>query len=115
MVTTFFASEAGRPLPYGTVRHTFHELLRKAMPGAAPIGRVRPRSTTCGTRSPAAACWAGTATGRDIDRAIDQLSAYLGHVKVTDTYWYLTGVPELLALAGRRFEQFAGPAQGGAP
>jgi integrase/recombinase XerD len=43
MVTTFFASEAGRPLPYGTVRHTFHELLRLAMPGAAPIGRVRPR------------------------------------------------------------------------
>ncbi|HTC30652.1 MAG TPA: DegV family protein, partial [Candidatus Acidoferrum sp.] len=34
--------------------------------------------------------------GVDIDRVIDQLSAYLGHVKVSDTYWYLTGVPELL-------------------
>ena len=27
------------------------------------------------------------------------LSTYLGHVKVSDTYWYLTAVPELM---GRR-------------
>jgi integrase/recombinase XerD len=53
--------------------------------------------------------------GTQIDRAIDRLSAYPGHVKVTDTYRYLTGVPELLSLAGRRFEQFAVPFQGDAP
>jgi hypothetical protein len=47
--------------------------------------------------------------GLDIDQVIDRLSAYLGHVKVSDTYWYLTGVPELLALAGQRFEQFTLP------
>jgi integrase len=52
--------------------------------------------------------------GTDIDRAIDQLSVYLGHAKVTDTYWYLEGIPELLALAGQRFEQFAAPTKGGA-
>ena len=51
----------------------------------------------------------------DIDRVIDQLSAYLGHVRVSDTYWYLTGIPELLAIAGQRFEQFAAFNQGGAP
>jgi integrase len=115
MVTTFFASGAGRPLPYGTVRHTFHELLRKAIPGAAPIGRVRPRLHDLRHTF---ACrrlldWYGD--GTEIDRSIDQLSAYLGHVKVTDTYWYLTGVPELLALAGQRFERCAGPCQGDVP
>ena len=26
---------------------------------------------------------------------------------VTDTYWYLSGVPELLAVTSRRFEHFA--------
>jgi hypothetical protein len=26
---------------------------------------------------------------------------------VTSTYWYLTGVPELFALATERFERFA--------
>lgn len=27
--------------------------------------------------------------------------------KISDTYWYLTGVPELMAVAGKRFELFA--------
>ena len=35
------------------------------------------------------------------------LSTYMGHVKISNTYWYLTGVPELMALAGQRFERFA--------
>jgi hypothetical protein len=42
----------------------------------------------------------------DIDHAIYSLSTYLGHVKVTDTYWYLTGIPELFAVVGRKFEKF---------
>jgi len=42
------------------------------------------------------------------------LATYLGHVKVTDTYWYLTGIPELLGIAARRFERFAGADSRGA-
>jgi integrase len=45
--------------------------------------------------------------GADIDNAIAALSTYVGHTKVSDTYWYLTGTPELMAIAGRRFEDFA--------
>jgi len=45
--------------------------------------------------------------GVDINHAIYSLSTYLGHVKVTDTYWYLTGIPELFAVAGSKFEKFA--------
>lgn len=44
--------------------------------------------------------------GADIDNAMVALSNYVGHVNVSDTYWYLTGVPELMMIAGRRFEQF---------
>lgn len=44
--------------------------------------------------------------GENIDRKILNLATYLGHVKVTDTYWYLTAVPELFALVGNRFETF---------
>jgi integrase len=36
----------------------------------------------------------------DIDQAMLALSTYLGHAKISNTYWYLTGVPELMALAG---------------
>jgi integrase len=45
--------------------------------------------------------------GADIDHAMVALSTYVGHAKVSDTYWYLTGVPELMAVAGMRFERFA--------
>ena len=33
------------------------------------------------------------------------MSTYLGHGHVTDTYWYLTGTPELLGAASRRLEK----------
>ncbi|WP_421996695.1 tyrosine-type recombinase/integrase [Roseovarius confluentis] len=50
--------------------------------------------------------------GADIDNAMAALSTYVGHAKVSDTYWYLTGVPDLMALAGESFEQFAVSAGG---
>ncbi len=45
--------------------------------------------------------------GRDIDRKILALATYLGHAKVTDTFWYLSAVPELMAITSHRFERFA--------
>jgi len=47
------------------------------------------------------------AQGIDVDQAMLSLSTYLGHAKVSNTYWYLTAVPELMALAGSKFERFA--------
>jgi integrase len=44
------------------------------------------------------------AQGVDIDQAMLALSTYVGHAMVTNTYWYLTGVPELMALAAGQFE-----------
>ena len=32
------------------------------------------------------------------------LSTYLGHIRPSSTYWYLTACPELLALAAGRLE-----------
>jgi integrase/recombinase XerD len=39
------------------------------------------------------------------------LSTYVGHAKVSDTYWYLTAVPDLMAVAGQRFEGFTFPVE----
>ena len=44
------------------------------------------------------------AEGVDIDQAMLALSTYVGHAMVTNTYWYLTGVPELMALAASQFK-----------
>mgnify|MGYP001557984248 CR=1 FL=1 len=47
------------------------------------------------------------AEGTDIDQMMLALSTYMGHTKIVCTYWYLTAVPELMALAGGKFERFA--------
>jgi hypothetical protein len=44
--------------------------------------------------------------GVDVDQAMLSLSTYVGHAKVANTYWYLSAVPELMALAAGQFEAF---------
>lgn len=51
--------------------------------------------------------------GEDINQRMLALSTYLGHVKVSSTYWYLTGVPELMGLLGQAFERYASPWEDG--
>jgi integrase len=43
--------------------------------------------------------------GCDVEQHLPELSTYLGHVHVDDTYWYITAVPELLRLATLRLEE----------
>jgi site-specific recombinase XerD len=47
------------------------------------------------------------AEGIELDRAVLALSTYVGHAKVSDTYWYFTGIPELMAIAAERFHLFS--------
>jgi integrase len=49
------------------------------------------------------------AAGVDIDQAMLALSTYVGHAMVTNTYWYMTAVPELMAFAARKFESKMAP------
>ena len=42
--------------------------------------------------------------GTDIGNAMMALSTYVGHVNLSDTYWYMQAVPDLMAIAGGRFE-----------
>ena len=44
------------------------------------------------------------AQGIDVDQQMLALSTYVGHAMVTNTYWYITAVPALMALAAERFE-----------
>jgi integrase len=49
------------------------------------------------------------AQGVEVDQAMLALSTYVGHAMVTNTYWYLTGVPQLMAVAAAKFESFIPP------
>jgi integrase len=44
--------------------------------------------------------------GVDVHVVLPSLSTYLGHVKITDTYWYITALPELMDIVSERFERF---------
>ncbi len=52
------------------------------------------------------------AEGIDVFTVIPYLSTYLGHVKVSDTYWYITCLPQLMNIAGERFYCYINSNQG---
>lgn len=45
--------------------------------------------------------------GGAVEQGLPAISIYVGHAKVVDTYWYLTGIPELMAVAAERFHRYA--------
>ena len=107
----FFTSAQGAALPYRTVRTTFHRLRTQLQWDALkPRPRIHDLRHTFACRR--LEQW--YKEGFEIASRIATLSTYLGHVKVSDTYWYLTGTPELLALAAERF-QTLGEHSGGQP
>lgn len=108
----FFRTDRASALTRAAVEMTFR-CVRDRL-GWAPHGRAgRPRihdiRHTFAVRR--LLRWYGE--GADVNRKILALATYLGHAKVTDTYWYLSAVPELMAITARRFEHFARAQQGG--
>jgi integrase len=98
---TFFTSAQGAALPYATVRTTFQRLRAQlGWDALTPRPRIHDLRHTFACRR--LEQW--YEAGLEIAPRVAALATYLGHVKVSDTYWYLTGTPELLALAARRFQ-----------
>lgn len=104
--TPFFASANGSPLPSSTV-HAVFARLRQQLAWSARGGHPRPRIHDLRHAFVVHRVMLWHERGVDIDHAMLALATYLGHAKVSDTYWYLTGVPELMAIAASRFERFA--------
>jgi integrase len=101
-----FLSTRGRQLSTRMVHHTFQKLRTGQTwinRGAHPEIRIHDLRHTFICRR--VLLWHDG--GADIDNAMAALSTYVGHVKISDTYWYLTGIPDLMAIAGQRFEDFA--------
>lgn len=46
-------------------------------------------------------------SGEDVNAMLPLLATCMGHKSVNETYWYLTGTPELLQMAGDAFEGIA--------
>ncbi len=99
-----FISAAGTRLIYNCVNFTFFKLARNA--------GLRARSPTCRPRAhdlrhtmAVRTVLDAYHTGADVHARLSVLSTYLGHVNPSNTYWYLSAAPELLALAGERLQR----------
>lgn len=109
-IETFLVSDQGTPLDDRTVHYTFAKI-RARLGWKGRGGYALPRVHDLRHTFLCRALVRSYQQQQNVDHVIDILSTYVGHSRVSDTYWYVTAIPELLALAGQRFAQSA---EGGA-
>lgn len=95
-----FLSRNGTPLFYSNVLWRFHRLVRRA--GLTNRGPRRPRIHDLRHTFTVRTLIDWYRAGVEVESRLPLLSTYLGHVDPTTTYWYITAVPELLALVSER-------------
>lgn len=94
----FFINKVGASLDHGTVRRTFYQLSRQTgLRGKR--SKKGPRIHDFRHRFAIETLVNWYRNGEDVERKLPVLSTYLGHVHVSDTYWYLTAYPELMGRA----------------
>ena len=99
---SFFLSERGTRVLF--VQETFRDLLRQT--GVRQAGGKRaPRIYDLRHRFAITTLVRWHRSGADVTQRLPELSTYLGHTCVANTYWYLTATPELLRYALRRAER----------
>ncbi len=103
----FFVSSRGSGLNHSIVRHAFIQLSR-LIGLRSPADRLGPRIHDLRHTFAVRTLTDWHRKGTDPEQKLPLLSAYLGHAKVSDTYWYLTAIPELMAAVNTRLEHFLG-------
>jgi len=99
----FLASTRGTRLDEHNLSKIFTRLVEAARIPVTP-GRRRPRLHDLRHSFATATLLDWYQQGVDVQARIPLLSTYLGHVDPKSTYWYLTGTPQLLALAAARLD-----------
>jgi integrase len=103
---SFFVSTLGKRLVYVTVQQVFHCLVgsvglkARSKSGLPRIHDAR-HTFACTTL----VGW--YRAGLDVEAQMPLLSTWMGHTNPDKTFWYISAVPELLALAAQRREQAA--------
>lgn len=98
-----FVSSWGNRLDSADIHRTFYVLSRQiGLRGQAD--RYGPRIHDLRHRFATMTLLRWYSAGEDVERRLPFLSAYLGHVHVSDTFWYLSAWPELMQQAMARLE-----------
>jgi integrase len=103
----FLVSIRGTRLDQHNIPHTFAGLVDAAGIGV-PSGQRRPRLHDLRHSFATATLLDWYRDGVDVQARLPELTTYLGHADPKSTYWYLTGSPELLALAAARLDHAFG-------
>lgn len=105
--SAFFISARGGRVGRHELNQTFTTLIRGVgLDGRGARARPRPYDLRHAYAVRTLLDW--YEAGEDIDRRMPLLSTFLGHTDPASTYWYLQGVPELLAVVSSRLERLAG-------
>jgi len=100
----FFLSARGTRLAYTTLRHWFIQVCCQ-IGLRGPTDHRGPRMHDLRYRFAIGTLLRWYRTDQDIEAHLPELTTYLGHGHVADTYWYLSATPELLQLATQRLER----------
>jgi integrase len=99
-----FVSSWGNRLDGGDIRRTFYTLSRQiGLRGPSDSHGPRLHDMRHAFASKALLKW--YRAGENAERRLPILSAYLGHVRWSDTFWYLSALPELMHEAMSRLER----------
>jgi integrase len=97
----FIVSRSGNAIAYSTIRTAFRKLcIERGWDDGSHRPRLHDLRHTFASR--VLRRWHNR-SGDGEDR-IDWLSIYLGHERVSNTYWYLSAVPDLFAASAKRFQ-----------
>lgn len=99
-----FVSNWGNRLDRGDIHRTFYKLSRQ-IGLRGPSDTHGPRLHDMRHRFAAMTLLRWYRSGKDVEQKLPYLSAYLGHVRVRDTYWYLSAWPALMREAMSRLER----------
>jgi integrase/recombinase XerD len=99
-----FVSSGGNRLDRGDIHRTFYALSRQ-ISLRGPSDSHGPRLHDMRHRFATNTLVRWYRSNQDPERKLPLLSAYLGHVHVADTQWYLSGSPELMREAMHRLER----------
>ena len=99
-----FVSNWGNRLDTGEIHRTFYAVSRQ-IGLRGPTDSHGPRLHDLRHRFALMTLLRWYRAGEDAERRLPALSAYLGHVHVADTFWYLSAWPELMQAAMARLER----------
>jgi integrase/recombinase XerD len=103
----FFSTERGKRLSPSTVRKRFNELCRQSgLRG--PEDHRGPRLHDLRHRFATEVLLRWYRSEEDISQRLPVLSTFLGHTRISDTYWYLSACPELLGEVVKRLAKREG-------